>query len=236
MKARIVDSAVAGGSDGAIMSTEDAELVIKTIYHRPDTRLASLGGVDSDIAKSNAIYNVVKSASEGKTINNLEAFSATVKKNALLDIERTTHIKEKDVTTGEAEYRTRMISGDAATNVEGGSTIIDLMCYDPTPASNLEEKEADAANADFMKTLWAEAKKLDGVRGKVFRLYMAGFVYRFLYGRSSEKFSTEGIASKLGLTATGVSTHIRRAKIFLEHQLRPLGVVKGVLSQQQCNR
>ena len=42
MKARIVDSAVAGGSDGAIMSTEDAELVIKTIYHRPDTRLASL--------------------------------------------------------------------------------------------------------------------------------------------------------------------------------------------------
>ena len=82
----------------------------------------------------------------------------------------------------------------------------------------------------FADIVWNVAMNMSGVRGEVFRLYMLGIRSRVEEHVVNKAYTLEGIASKLALTQTGVATHIRRAKMSLERELRPLGQKMGVLS------
>lgn len=88
----------------------------------------------------------------------------------------------------------------------------------------------------FADIVWKTAINMPGVRGEVFRLYMSGIMSRTDERAVNKAYTLDGIASRLGLTQTGVATHIHRAKIFLEHKLHPLGLKMGVLSQRRHSR
>lgn len=83
----------------------------------------------------------------------------------------------------------------------------------------------------FAEIVWNTAMSMPCKRGEVFRFYVLGLVSR-AEGMINKEYTIEGIASKLGLSQTGVATLIRRAKICLERELRPLGLKTGVLSKQ----
>ena len=87
----------------------------------------------------------------------------------------------------------------------------------------------------FADIVWKKAMNMPGKRGEVFRYYGLGLISR-AEGWVNQEYTIEGIASKLGLTQTCVATHIRRAKMSLERELRPLGLKMGALSQQRHYR
>lgn len=159
------DAVTMESRDGQVMSKEDAELVLKTIY-RPDTRFTSMGGVNSDIAKSNAVERVVKLASEGMSINNLEAFATTVRTRAHYDIARKMMIKEVDQ-RGKVCLKARVFSGDASTGDDDGSNIFGgLVSTNPTPAEEGERGDM----REFLAKIDVELAKLPKHKSDVFRM------------------------------------------------------------------
>jgi hypothetical protein len=88
----------------------------------------------------------------------------------------------------------------------------------------------------FADIVWKAAMNMPGIRGDVFRLYMSGIRSRTDECVVNKAYTLDGIASRLGLTQTCVATHIRRAKMSLERELRPLGLKMGALSQQRHYR
>lgn len=93
----------------------------------------------------------------------------------------------------------------------------------------------NAQRMKFAEIVWNTAMNKPckhGKRDEVFRYYVLGLISR-AEGEVNKEYTIEGIASKLGLTQTCVATHIRRAKMSLERELRPLGLKMGALSQQR---
>lgn len=88
----------------------------------------------------------------------------------------------------------------------------------------------------FAEIVWNFALNMpDTTRTAVVRLYLTGLQSR-AEGVVNKAYTIEGIASKLGLTQTCIATHIRRAKMSLEREFRPLGLKMGVLTQQRHYR
>ena len=89
----------------------------------------------------------------------------------------------------------------------------------------------------FAEIVWNFAMNMpDNTRGNVVRLYLAGLVSRAEEGGINKDYTASGIAAKLGISQSCVSTHIFRAQKFIEHELRPLGLKMGVLTQQRHYR
>ena len=90
----------------------------------------------------------------------------------------------------------------------------------------------NAQEAKFAKIVWDTAMNLSGVRGEIFRRFLLGLEYRSEQGGANTEYTIQGIATRLNLTTSCVTSHIGRGKRELEHKLRPLGVKMGALSQQ----
>ena len=103
-------------------------------------------------------------------------------------------------------------------------------------AKNRSSQGKTLQQLKFEDLVWSKAEALPGKRGDVFRSYLMGLENRSAGKGLSKKYTLEGIASEQNLTSTGVATIIRRTKIALEHELRPLGVRMGVLSCHCCYR
>ena len=175
MKAETIGSFTAEGCDTETMSNAEAEIVIKTIY-RPDSRFLSLGTIDADVAKSDAIVKVVKAVqSKGiENIANLEGFVHAAKTNAHRDVARKYLVKKADGTTGSIGFERRIISGDVKSDDEEGcgSTIIEnVESNGHTPADEMERRDM----SQLLSRIDAELLKLPKQKAAVFRMVANGY-------------------------------------------------------------
>lgn len=104
-------------------------------------------------------------------------------------------------------------------------------------AQTMVSERVNEQRLKFADIVWNFAMNMpDNTRGTVVRLYLAGLVSRAEEGGINKDYTASGIAAKLGISQSCVSTHIFRAQKFIEHELRPLGLKMGALSQQRHYR